>query len=73
MNSSYPCKNVVIINDPQKKYEINNYNIMQLFIKTYDGKIEILNVNLSLSVENITHIIGKIDFSKISIREMFKS
>lgn len=30
---------------------------MQLFIKTPDGKIEILNVNLSLSVENITHLI----------------
>ena len=30
---------------------------MQLFIKTPDGKTEILNVNLSLSVENITHLI----------------
>ena len=30
---------------------------MQLFIKTPDGKNEILNVNLSLSVENITHLI----------------
>ena len=30
---------------------------MQLFIRIPDGKTEILNVNLSLSVENITHII----------------
>ena len=30
---------------------------MQLFIRTPDGKIEVLNVNLSLSVENITHLI----------------
>tara|TARA_B000000557_G_C20680607_1_gene402949 strand:+ start:255 stop:599 length:345 start_codon:yes stop_codon:yes gene_type:complete len=30
---------------------------MQLFIRTPDGKNEILNVNLSLSVENITHLI----------------
>ena len=30
---------------------------MQLFIRIPDGKTEILNVNLSLSVENITHLI----------------
>ena len=30
---------------------------MQLLIKTTDGKTEILNVNLSLSVKNITHLI----------------
>tara|TARA_B100001057_G_C22041956_1_gene641323 strand:+ start:104 stop:448 length:345 start_codon:yes stop_codon:yes gene_type:complete len=30
---------------------------MQLFIKTPDGKPEIITANLSLSVENITHLI----------------
>jgi hypothetical protein len=30
---------------------------MQLFIRTPDGKTEIFDVNLSLSVENITHLI----------------
>ena len=44
---------------------------MQLFIRIPDGKTEILNVNLSLSVENITHLIEDKMFVPIFFQRLY--